>query len=427
MPPKQNRQQSLLTYFKKKTKAEKRAEQDSLSKNSQRETPQDKEDVIICIEEDEEDEGVSEEREEEEEEEEDIDVHHRKRRIRITIDEDSSDEEDRNAKAQRLDHHSDETDDDELSFLDKSDILKERTRGKRESNYTKDLEKLKDRKSKLNSYNTNERGPIERYLGSSGEDDSDEDSLQEDFNEESDFVVDDDTIDGVKMTNRNMDKQGEEVVDIPAEFSRNRALSWSKQFKIYIEYLVAQSLATNFEPTNRFILAKNAVVRRVQSYKDSMVTSDVWLAGFKESMDLYPNWVPQGRINTLSEVFCKACRSNKPATLTLKLCSDEDDPGVTFSLGRECYRKGELYHRFTHFETHIYDKVKSEVEIVINKMPKNKLITHEDIYDQLVESNFVHTLSRSIKTAFLTTTSVYNLKGERYIIEDTSSSDDDDM
>lgn len=74
---------------------------------------------------------------------------------------------------------------------------------------------LLDRKSKLNSYNTNERGPIERYLGSSGEDGSDEDSLQEDFNEESDFVVDDDTIDGMKMTNRNTDKQGEGVVDIP--------------------------------------------------------------------------------------------------------------------------------------------------------------------------------------------------------------------
>lgn len=231
----------------------------------------------------------------------------------------------------------------------------------------------------------------------------------------------------MKMTNRNTDKQGEGVVDIPAEFSRNRALSWSKQFRIYIEYLVAQSLSTNFEPTNRFTLAKNAVVRRIQSYKDSMVTSDVWLADFKESMDLYPNWMPQGRINSLSEIFCKACRSNKPATLTLKLCSDKDDAGVTFSLGRDCYRKGELYHKFTHFETHICDKVKSEVEIVINKMPKNKLITHEDIYDQLVDSNFVHTLSRSIKAAFLATTSVYNLKGERYIIEDTSSSDDDDM
>ncbi|EIE92284.1 hypothetical protein RO3G_17091 [Rhizopus delemar RA 99-880] len=344
MAQKQGRQQTLLNYFSKQPKTQHRSKQIIFPEYNARSETFENENGKNNI-------------QEEEEEEDFLPIRHNKRKRQIAIEEEDSEEDMHKTKhiIQTTDNgidgreiDDDEIDDEELTFLDKS-----------------------DRKSRLDLYNTKEKGPIEKYAQLS-DDDNDDDSREE-YEENYDFVVDDDTIDGVKMINVN---NNNETLDIPA---------------------------TKFE------LAKKAVHRRVQSYKDSMVTSDVWLASFKageekkESMDVYPNWKFQGH-----------------------LFSDDSDlnDGVTFYLGSECYRKGELYHTFTHFETRMYNTVKDEVESTKRRIKTNRIITHGDIYDQMVETNFVHNLFREIKSTFVKTIRVYNLKGERYKIEDTSSEDE---
>lgn len=131
----------------------------------------------------------------------------------------------------------------------------------------------------------------------------------------------------------------------------------------------------------------------------------------QESMDVYPNWKFQGHVNSHLEVSCQACRTNKPATCILKLFSDDSDlnDGVTFYLGSECYRKGELYHTFTHFETRMYNTVKDEVESTKRRIKSNRIITHDDIYDQMVETNFVHNVRHHIHTSnYFFTYSIYS-------------------
>lgn len=91
------------------------------------------------------------------------------------------------------------------------------------------------------------------------------------------------------------------------EFTSAKTKSFSMQLSIYIDYLIEKSLNPDdsiickflksenclhdlliknlvTQQQNQHNIAKNAVIRRVQSYKDSIVTSDVWLSTFKVFM-----------------------------------------------------------------------------------------------------------------------------------------------
>lgn len=83
---------------------------------------------------------------------------------------------------------------------------------------------------------------------------------------------------------------------------------------------------------------------------------------------------------------CDACRSNKPAKYKITLCSDEIPSQVTLHVGSECYRKGQMYHRFYHFELHMYNKVKEQV-VVVTEM-KSKRFDTETMYAHLIETGF---------------------------------------
>ncbi|ORE21801.1 hypothetical protein BCV71DRAFT_288623 [Rhizopus microsporus] len=409
MPPKLAKQQTLLSYFKKEPVKEK----------ERFEEPLPKEDTKMEISNEEEEDDLLPLRK------------HNKRKRQITIDDDEEEEEEETVKKTIIqiednsssdtnddDNDDDTIQDDELMFLDKSDILEQRTRGRQVSRYNKALEKLKDRKSRLQKYDTSEKGPIEKYIRLSDDEEENEEDEEEDEEEddEKDFVVDDDIIDGVKVS------KNKQAVDMPAEFSRDRILSWSRQFKIYVEYLVALAITDKLETTNQFELAKKAVIRRIQSYKDSMVTSDVWLTEFKESMDTHSNWKFKGYLKD-EDVSCQACRANKPASYIVSLYSDDAEP-VRFYLGSECYRKGQLYHKFTHFESHIYHQVKEQVEKI--QTENKEMIDYDDVYEVLAESGYVNDLFRKVKDLFIKTIRIYNLKGERFKIEDTSSSSDNE-
>lgn len=83
---------------------------------------------------------------------------------------------------------------------------------------------------------------------------------------------------------------------------------------------------------------------------------------------------------------CDACRSNKPAKYKITLCSDEIPSQVTLHVGSECYRKGQMYHRFYHFELHMYNKVKEQVAVVTEM--KSKRFDIETMYAHLIETGF---------------------------------------
>lgn len=85
-----------------------------------------------------------------------------------------------------------------------------------------------------------------------------------------------------------------------------------------------------------------------------------------------------------STFLCDACRSNKPARYKIQLCSDEIPSQVTLHVGSECYRKGQMYHRFYHFELHMYNKVKEQV---VTEMMSKRFDT-ETMYAYLVETGF---------------------------------------
>lgn len=80
-------------------------------------------------------------------------------------------------------------------------------------------------------------------------------------------------------------------------------------------------------------------------------------------------------------IRCDACRSNKPARVKLILSSDDSSHKEILNLGTECSRKGELYHKFRHFEYHILTKVNQTVTELISKDVVN-------IHEYLIETGF---------------------------------------
>ncbi|KAI8997707.1 hypothetical protein BDB01DRAFT_51766 [Pilobolus umbonatus] len=79
------------------------------------------------------------------------------------------------------------------------DIIEERTRVGKVSQYSQALKKLKDRKSKLSSYK-GMKGPMDRYQANRGTDDESDNQSMDEVEVDDDFVVDDDIIDGVRCT-----------------------------------------------------------------------------------------------------------------------------------------------------------------------------------------------------------------------------------
>ncbi|KAI7906990.1 uncharacterized protein BX663DRAFT_548087 [Cokeromyces recurvatus] len=358
------------------------------------------------------------------EEEEDVLSHKKKRptRKRLIID---SDEEEENEKYSKQDNVSGSEDDiqDDLNFLDKSDILQSRTRGRRTSRYSEALKKLKDRKSKLSEYDVVEKGPIEKY---SIHMNTDSDTCTDEDEDNDEFIVDDDIIDGEKATVQDSELA---IMEMPPEFSKRRLLSFRRQLEIYIQYLIELILNPTFDISThaQYSIAKNTVMKRIQGYKDSMVTSDVWLPEFKKAIDTYSIW-KQKDSSTLFDCYdiikCEACRNNKPAKIQIKLSSDDLPSSVTFYLGSECSRKGEMYHYYKHFSSHMYNNVKNLVEKVRSSLmfDYGEQSQSKIVFNRLVEEGHIKKLTNEVKRSFNDVAVLYNLKGHRTRVEDTSSS-----
>lgn len=103
-------------------------------------------------------------------------------------------------------------------------------------------------------------------------------------------------------------------------------------------------------------------------------------------MDKNSNWIVTDKIIYDTAIKCEACRANKPAKYEVILYSDNSPSSVTLNLGSECCRKGEMYHKFYHFELHMYNQIK---QVVTEMMSKLHLQDKNTIHDLLIETEFI--------------------------------------
>ncbi|CAO0796749.1 unnamed protein product [Mucor circinelloides] len=352
----------------------------------------------------------------------------RRKKLRLIVE--SSDEESVEAPINLVSEGAasdqDEDMDDDLDFLDTSDILQKRTRGKRVDKYAENLKRLKDRKSKSALYDTVEDGPIESFVTSkhrpvivpSSESENDDDE-EGDSDDDDDFVVDDDIVDGKKV-----DKPVVKT-SLPAEFSAQKSMSFRRQMDFYIQSLIELVLDPAFDiPSNdKYAVANETIKRRVQAYRDSMTTSDVWLPEFKSDLDKYTNWARfQGYVYD-GAILCGACRANKPASRKIHLFSDDILDSETYYLGSECSKKAFMYHALKHFRTHMYQKVRN----LVNDKRYNA-DTAQEVFDNLLQTGQVRKLRRNITNLLSNVVVKYNPRGQRTgVVEDDSDSSDDDF
>ncbi|KAG1090800.1 hypothetical protein G6F42_019597 [Rhizopus arrhizus] len=181
-------------------------------------------------------------------------------------------------------------------------------------------------------------------------------------------------------------------------------MSFRRQIDFYIQSLIELVLDPAFDiPSNdKYAVANETIKRRVQAYRDSMTTSDVWLPEFKSDLDKYTNWARfQGYVYD-GAILCGACRANKPASRKIHLFSDDILDSET---------------------THMYQKVRN----LVNDKRYNA-DTAQEVFDNLLQTGQVRKLRRNITNLLSNVVVKYNPRGQRTgVVEDDSDSSDDDF
>lgn len=106
----------------------------------------------------------------------------------------------------------------------------------------------------------------------------------------------------------------------------------------------------------------------------------------KEQVDTHEHWTVKEKCVLDTGIKCEACRANKPARYEVKLDSDNSSSSRTLYLGSECRRKGEMYHKFFHFELHMYNHIQ---QVVTGMMFKNPFLNKNTVHEALIQSGFI--------------------------------------
>ncbi|KAI8891443.1 hypothetical protein K501DRAFT_265303 [Backusella circina FSU 941] len=368
----------------------------------------------------------------------------RQKRLRTILLEEEEEEEEilepSNEKVSPQHSSDEESIESDRKYLNKENILNERTRGKQVSHYRGALSKLKNRRDRGNSDSPD---PHSRRSVITITDESDTEDVKYDSIDEDDFVVGDNIIDGVRMTEneeyiselnreqipgstckRRRSSDGRLTLSFLAEFSRDRLKSWTSQYKTYIEYLVYQILcgSKSQKTASEYDVAKNAIERRINGYKDSISTSDAWLPEFKAAMDKYPVWVNNDSYPS-SSFLCEACRNHpNNESRHITLYSDDREEKEEFYLGTQCHGKGHMYHYLTHFEFHMRRMVK---KVITEKKYSTKFSDTQTlrpavdrIYRKLLTSGFIKESYNDFKNHMTELAQGYCLSRNRLFLED---------
>ncbi|EMD38402.1 hypothetical protein CERSUDRAFT_113556 [Gelatoporia subvermispora B] len=185
------------------------------------------------------------------------------------------------------------------------------------------------------------------------------------------------------------------VPELPAEFSMNTHQDLMHHFKVICQlflHLAVQQPGDRDDAmdellNNQYFAVPLQVTRRkLDGMKDSLVASSVWRQDFKRSLARYPEFELMQLDFTIPG--CDACHlGSRLSTLQGRLSgspydrtsfqpldeSDESDSGNEddddshgskreFHLGRFCGMRTKVFHKFTHWEYHLFKTLSLEVE-----------------------------------------------------------------
>ncbi|KAF8311638.1 hypothetical protein DL93DRAFT_2083143, partial [Clavulina sp. PMI_390] len=266
-----------------------------------------------------------------------------------------------------------------LDDLDSDQILENRLRTPKKSKFSEKLEKMKHAKARRvlgtlesdedNSENDDDDDELDIIPGavppngriSSPEIESDIE-LVEDSDDEAAFIVEDTETD----------------IALPLEFSMKSHSDLSHHFKIicqlFVHIAVSKSkqrakLVKRLHKDEYFHVPLSVMRRKLLAMRDSMVASSVWKPEFRGALDRHP--IHNDIFMAYSVPICDACRiSGRVATIAMHLDgeaydrdtfepirkdddsdSDDEEPSPrSFSLGKFCARRAQIYHILTHWE-----------------------------------------------------------------------------
>ncbi|OCH94983.1 hypothetical protein OBBRIDRAFT_884303 [Obba rivulosa] len=282
----------------------------------------------------------------------------------------------------------DEEKSDLLDEIDEDKIIEPRfrTRNKKTA-YQKNLEKIKRRKlgkksltpsSESDSEDTDEPAPFSHAKPHEKSSSNVSQSANDDGAADDSFIVEDD---------------GAVAPELPAEFSMNTHQDLMHHFKIICQLFLhlAVQKAGDREAAMAELLQKEyfsvplqVTRRKLDGLRDSLVASSVWRQDFKNSLARYPEFELTHLDYTVPG--CDACHlGSRLSTLEGRLSGDPYDrttfeslegsedseahgddvngaPKRVFSLGRFCGMRTKVFHKFMHWEYHLFEALSREVE-----------------------------------------------------------------
>ncbi|KAB5595707.1 hypothetical protein CTheo_945 [Ceratobasidium theobromae] len=182
-----------------------------------------------------------------------------------------------------------------------------------------------------------------------------------------------------------------EAVILPEGYSMRGHQSLAHHFKVVMQMFVhlaclkvrkRHEFRVNEQNDQYFGLALRALRRKMDGLRDSLVTSSVWTAEFKEALNTHPELTIFDLEFAVSG--CGACRiSSRLSTFRGSLSGDdydrdtfealnrreqsvdsEDEALTSFDLGRYCKARVRCYHSFVHWEWQLFEHISSEVEVL---------------------------------------------------------------
>ncbi|GJE90811.1 hypothetical protein PsYK624_069550 [Phanerochaete sordida] len=267
-----------------------------------------------------------------------------------------------------------------------------RTRDKR-SEYQKNLDKLRRKK----------RGEVVASESStSGEEEEEEDNgiipgarpTHEMSSDASEEEPEDEGLSGF------IEEDSNQAIELPVEFSMNTYQDLMHHFKIICQlfvHLAVQPVDERREYMDArlkqeyFSVPLQVARRKITGMRDSLVTSSVWRTEFKKPLEMHPEFetvqmefaVPQcdachlgGRVSTLTgRCFGDPYdRKTFEALSESDISDDEESPlKKEFNLGRFCARRTRVFHKFTHWEYHLFEALNQEVQDLRNRTGKRRV------------------------------------------------------
>ncbi|KAI8579957.1 hypothetical protein K450DRAFT_239904 [Umbelopsis ramanniana AG] len=314
------------------------------------------------------------------------------------------------------DNEEDESDEEDWD-VDKSAILEERTRIKKQSRYSEMLAVRKAGKQRMNEYSNDiPVGPLDRFtftphqsgaapneedfLNDTDDDHEHVESQNHDTEDDDGFVVADDIIDGVHIA-----LSQQETHELPDEFSTRYQNNTEGYFHVYFEYLMycivdpAYGHADNID--TRFKVAISAVNRLIDTCKDK-VHSPVWKKHFTEDLEAWPSadWKPiyqpnhdcdacmilgKGSTSSLTlfgsryDEHCFPIQYEEPVQSSANL-ENVDSPNINHWLGYQkdrprkdrywvgstCFNRARIYHALVHLKFDLCTEIREFVRSVSN-------------------------------------------------------------